>query len=176
MDAFLEVFGDMTVATLALIIAALVFVWKLYNIVKDHLIAKYKQEEEKERKVQKIIEQAEHYPQWRQQSLDIQKKFSDTISSIEAAQRNNLEGLNRLGEMIAENEATTCRYRILRFNDEVLHDQKHTKEHFDQILDDITRYELFCDEHPEYENNKAVLAIENIKRIYQKCSDENTFL
>lgn len=29
MDAFLEVFGDMTAATLALIIAALVFVWKL---------------------------------------------------------------------------------------------------------------------------------------------------
>lgn len=176
MDAFLEVFGDMTVATLVLIITALVFVWKLYNIVKDHLIAKYKQEEEKEQKVQKIIEQAEHYPRWRQQSLDIQKKFSDMISSIEAAQRNNLEGLNRLGKMIAENEATTCRYRILRFNDEVLHDQKHTKEHFDQILDDITRYEQFCDEHPEYENNKAVLAIENIKRIYQKCSDENTFL
>lgn len=176
MDAFLEVFGDMTVATLVLIITALIFVWKLYNIVKDHLIVKYKQEEEKERRVQKIIEQAENYPQWRQQSLDIQKKFSDTIASVETAQHNNLEGLNRLGKMIAENEATTCRYRILRFNDEVLHGQKHTKEHFDQILDDITRYEQFCEGHPEYENNKAVLAIENIKRVYQKCSDENTFL
>ena len=87
-----------------------------------------------------------------------------------------LESLNRLAKMIAENEATTCRYRILRFNDEILHDQKHSKEHFDQILEDITRYEKFCAEHPEYENNKAILAIENIKRVYKRCSDEGTFL
>lgn len=104
------------------------------------------------------------------------KQFSDAIAAIETSQRNNLESLNRLAKMIAENEATTCRYRILRFNDEILHDQKHTKEHFDQILDDVTRYEKFCAEHPEYENNKAVMAIENIKRVYQKCSNDNTFL
>ena len=40
MDAFLEVFGDITVATVVLIITALVFVWKIYSIIKDHLIAK----------------------------------------------------------------------------------------------------------------------------------------
>ena len=42
MDAFLEVFGDITVATVVLIITALVFVWKIYSIIKDHLIAKKK--------------------------------------------------------------------------------------------------------------------------------------
>lgn len=176
MDEFLKVFGDITISTVAIIIVALVFLWKIYNIVKNHLIEKYKQEEEKEKKVQKIIEQASHYPEWRQQSIDIQKKFSDAIAAIEVSQRTNLKSLNRLAKMIAENEATTCRYRILRFNDEILHDQKHTKEHFDQILDDVTRYEKFCAEHPEYENNKAVMAIENIKRVYQKCSNDNTFL
>ena len=176
MDAFLEVFGDITVATVVLIITALVFVWKIYSIIKDHLITKYKQEEEKERKVQEVIEQAAHYPEWHQQSIDIQKKFSDAISSIEKAQHNNLEGLYRLGKMIAENEATTCRYRILRFNDEMLHEEKHSKEHFDQILEDISRYERFCNTHPEYENNKAVLAVKNIKRVYQTCSENNSFL
>lgn len=176
MDAFLEVFGDITVATVVLIITALVFVWKIYSIIKDHLITKYKQEEEKERKVQEVIEQAAHYPEWHQQSIDIQKKFSDAISSIEKAQHNNLEGLYRLGKMIAENEATTCRYRILRFNDEILHEEKHSKEHFDQILEDISRYERFCNTHPEYENNKAVLAVKNIKRVYQTCSENNSFL
>ncbi len=176
MDEFLQVFGDITVSTIAVIIVALVFLWKLYNIVKNHLIEKYKQEEEKEKNVQKVIEQATHYPEWHQQSINIQKKFSDAIATIEATQQNNLKSLNELAKMIAENEATTCRYRILRFNDEILHDQKHTKEHFDQILDDITRYEQFCTDHPDYENNKAVMAIKNIKRVYEKCSDDNTFL
>lgn len=176
MDEFLQVFGDITVSTIAVIIVALVFLWKLYNIVKNHLIEKYKQEEEKEKNVQKVIEQATHYPEWHQQSINIQKKFSDAIATIEATQQNNLKSLNELAKMIVENEATTCRYRILRINDEILHDQKHTKEHFDQILDDITRYEQFCTDHPDYENNKAVMAIKNIKRVYEKCSDDNTFL
>ena len=49
MDEFLKVFGDITLSTVAVIIVALVFLWKLYAIAKNHLIEKYKQEEEKEK-------------------------------------------------------------------------------------------------------------------------------
>ena len=176
MDEFLEVFGDLKVATVITVLVAIFFIWKLYKTARKQLIEKYKKEEAKEKQVQEIIDQAANYPKWHQQSLDIQQKFSDAIAAIEASQHNNLELLNHLGRMLVENEATTCRYRILRFNDEILHDQRHTKEHFDQILDDVTRYEKFCKDHPEYENNKAILAIENIKRVYKKCTDESTFL
>lgn len=155
MDEFLQVFGNLTVASVAVVIAALVFVWKLYTIAKNHMIERYKKEEEKERKVQQIIEQASHYPEWRKQSLDIQKSLWEAIDTVKKAQLNNIERLEVLTREIGQSEATTCRYRILRFNDEILHEQRHTKEHFDQILDDITRYEKYCDEHPEYENNKA---------------------
>ena len=116
------------------------------------------------------------YPEWRKQSLDIQKSLWEAIDTVKKAQLNNIERLEVLTREIGQSEATTCRYRILRFNDEILHEQRHTKEHFDQILDDITRYEKYCDEHPEYENNKATLAIKNVKKVYQKCSDENSFL
>lgn len=73
-------------------------------------------------------------------------------------------------------EAETARYRIIRFADEIRHDVKHTEEHFNQILDDIKKYEDYCKEHPKYPNNKAVSSIEKIKRVYEKCSDENSFL
>ena len=69
-----------------------------------------------------------------------------------------------------------ARQRILRFNDEILFDQRHSKEHFDEILDDITLYERYCREHKEYENNKAVLAISTIKEVYQDCMDTHDFL
>ena len=160
MDEFLEVFGDLKVATVITVLVAIFFIWKLYKTARKQLIEKYKKEEAKEKRVQEIIDQAANYPKWHQQSIDIQQKFSDAIAAIEASQNNNLELLNR----------------ILRFNDEILHDQRHTKEHFDQILDDVTRYEKFCKDHPEYENNKAILAIENIKRVYKKCTDESAFL
>lgn len=75
-----------------------------------------------------------------------------------------------------ERDATLMRTHILHFNDEILHKKEHTKEHFDQILDDITQYENYCSEHQNYKNNKAVCAIENIKRTYEKCMREHKFL
>lgn len=77
---------------------------------------------------------------------------------------------------VGESSAVTSRYRILRFDDEILHDIKHSKEHFDQILLDIDVYEKFCEEHPDFKNNLAVMAIKHIKLIYEKCSRENSFL
>ena len=77
---------------------------------------------------------------------------------------------------VGESSAVTSRYRILRFDDEILHDIRHTKEHFDQILLDIDVYEKFCNDHPDFKNNLAVMAIKHIKEIYQKCSRENSFL
>ena len=77
---------------------------------------------------------------------------------------------------VAESSAVTSRYRILRFDDEILHEVRHTKEHFDQILLDIDVYEGFCDEHPDFKNNIAVMAIRHIKQVYQKCSTDNSFL
>lgn len=69
-----------------------------------------------------------------------------------------------------------ARQRILRFNDEILFDQRHSKEHFDEILDDITLYENYCADHEDYENNKAVLAIGTIKEVYKQCLKTHDFL
>lgn len=69
-----------------------------------------------------------------------------------------------------------ARQRILRFNDEILFDQRHSKEHFDEILDDITVYEHYCANHEDYENNKAVLAIGTIREVYKQCLKTHDFL
>lgn len=79
-------------------------------------------------------------------------------------------------EKLNENEATTARYRVLRFDDEIRHKVKHTEEHFNQILDDIDKYERYCSTHPNYKNSRSVVAIDNIRRTYDRCRRENTFL
>lgn len=85
--------------------------------------------------------------------------------------------LNReMMEKIEEDEAITARYRIIRFNDELRHDVKHTEEHFNQIIDDIKTYENYCQSHPNFPNGKAVLSVSNIKKIYEKCIDEDLFI
>lgn len=90
---------------------------------------------------------------------------------------NSLEkGLTKLQISCDERAMNDCRTRILRFNDEILHKQRHTKEHFDQILVDISNYEMYCDKHKEYKNNIANLAIKHIKDTYNNCETNDTFL
>ena len=79
-------------------------------------------------------------------------------------------------ETIEKNEAKTARYRIIRFNDEIRHDVRHTEEHFNQIIDDIRTYENYCNSHPNFPNGKAVLSVSNIKKIYEKCISEDLFI
>lgn len=86
---------------------------------------------------------------------------------------------NKLDVHIVQDELDEIkrkRLRILRFNDELIQGVWHSKEHFDEILDDITAYQQYCETHTSYENAKAVMSIDNIKRIYQKCEREGSFL
>ena len=73
-------------------------------------------------------------------------------------------------------EALAARRRILRFNDELLLKIKHSKEMFDDILKDITDYDNYCRTHPDFMNQKAVFAEQNVGKAYKKCMEENDFL
>ena len=75
-----------------------------------------------------------------------------------------------------EEHIRNVRQRILRFNDEILSGKRHSQEHFNEILEDINVYEKYCSEHPNYKNNRAVLAIDTIKEVYQECVKEHDFL
>jgi hypothetical protein len=75
-----------------------------------------------------------------------------------------------------EQDIRQARREILRFNDEVRRGVQHTEESFDDILECIDVYERYCDTHPAFENNKAVLAIGNLKRVYQDRLTHNDFL
>ena len=75
-----------------------------------------------------------------------------------------------------EHEAKSARVRILRFGDEILHDVKHSQEHFNQVLLDITEYEEYCSKHPEFRNNVTGITTKRIMETYEKCLKDNNFL
>ena len=68
------------------------------------------------------------------------------------------------------------RARILHFNNELLRSIDHTKEEFIEALHEIDAYEEYCRTHPDYPNNRAVLAISNIKRVYEERMQKHDFL
>ena len=65
-----------------------------------------------------------------------------------------------------ERNANLLRTQILRFNDELIDDKHHTREHFIEILAVIDAYEDYCRSHPDYKNNRCICAVANIKRVW----------
>lgn len=85
----------------------------------------------------------------------------------------------RLDKMEAgdqERDAKNARIRILRFGDECQHNVRHSREHFEQVIEDVDAYETYCSDHPEFVNNKATLTIQLIKETYQRRLVDNDFL
>lgn len=75
-----------------------------------------------------------------------------------------------------EDKILNKRKDILVFSDEIYNKQYHSKEHFEEILSLIDDYEDYCDAHPNFENNKALIAIEQIKDVYHDCLENHKFL
>lgn len=96
----------------------------------------------------------------------------EVLAKVEALEQK----VDKLEHAGAERNAESRRVRILRFGDEILHDVKHSKEHFDNILKDISVYEQYCKDHPEFENGRTVLTIETIEATYKKCFATHDFL
>lgn len=99
-------------------------------------------------------------------------KNKNLMTAIEEVRKE----LDALRNEIKEDRATNARIRILSFSDEVRHNVRHSKESFDQINDDIDTYRRYCEKHPDYKNNRAVMAISNIERVYAECLQQHDFL
>jgi hypothetical protein len=100
----------------------------------------------------------------------------ERVNSFEKKLDDMSKQLDNMRNEEAERNAVECRTRILRFGDEILHEMEHSKEHFDQILRDITSYEHYCNSHPNFPNNNTVITTQIIKDTYRKRWDEHDFL
>lgn len=98
------------------------------------------------------------------------------LDELKEAQKSNADRLNEHIRLDDERNADEHRARILRFNNELIRDIPHTKEEFIDILADIDVYERYCEQHPEYRNNRAVHAIANIGRAYDERLVKHDFL
>lgn len=75
----------------------------------------------------------------------------------------------------AERDAKSARARILQFGDELIENERHTKEHFDDVLQDIDDYEAYCRDHTEFKNNRTHATTQYILEVYHKCLKDHSF-
>lgn len=100
----------------------------------------------------------------------------EKLDEVETAQKETRARLDAHIAVDDERNADEHRLRILQFSNELLRDIPHTQEEFIEILAEIDFYEDYCDDHPKYENNRAVHAIAHIKKVYDERLDKHDFL
>ena len=106
-----------------------------------------------------------------------------TLNEIAEQMKNNRRDIDELKKSVSTmrteesvKDVQSARRRILRFNDELLRNIDHSKEYFDDVLEDVDMYESYCGVHPQFPNGKTTMAAENIKRCYRSCLDKHSFL
>jgi len=106
----------------------------------------------------------------------VNKDVIDKLEEQAEAWKDIRKATDELADRIDRKDAEDARNHILRFGDEVKNKIRHSEEYFNQILDDITKYELYCREHPEFKNERTLATEAIIREVYQKCVKENDFL
>lgn len=104
---------------------------------------------------------------------------SDVLTELVDVKKHQQETWDKLAEHIrvdAERDADMRRQRILRFNADLMKGDDYNHEYFVDMLVEIDEYERYCRIHPGYKNNRAVMAIANIKRVYEEHAKTGDFM
>lgn len=83
--------------------------------------------------------------------------------------------LDALEKKVDENQATTIRVRILQFENELQEGRKKSKDSWDQVMDDIRRYELYTVTHPDFKNNITIASTQHIMHEYRRLLEERAW-
>lgn len=96
---------------------------------------------------------------------DLSKKIDDLADKVD-----------KLEAKEDRRDTVNKRVRILRFEDELQEGRHHSKDSFDQVLSDITDYELYCAENPSFKNQQTVATVSHIKKVYRERLERRDFL
>lgn len=93
-----------------------------------------------------------------------QDKNDAVLSAIK-----ELDGrVERIEKSLDERDAVLARTHILRFSDDIYNGIKHSKEYYDQTLDDLKTYTKYCEANPGFANGRTEKAGEYIQKEYDR--------
>ena len=110
MQYFIDSFGDITIGNAAILLCAAIFLFGCYKKVGKYFSDKAIKEKEYDERIKKMLGQAEKYPEWHEQSIQIRKNLNTSIDNLD-------KKMDKLQKSNHEGMALTWRYRILRFDD-----------------------------------------------------------
>lgn len=137
----------------------------------DYLRDKRKRKENKEDKLEdrKEAEQSEVLSEIRQ----LRDEVSEVKDDIDLLQVE----VEKVRSEAEEGRIIERRIRILHFADEITHKTiRHSRDHFQQLMDDCRYYEDYCSKHEAFKNGLTEPAVKLIRETYEERLRKNDFL
>lgn len=78
-------------------------------------------------------------------------------------------------DALEENQFAQIRVRILRFEDDFQIGKQISKDSWNQVMDDIDRYEKYTNSHPKFKNNITVATIKHIEKEYNELLEKRAW-
>lgn len=132
MDAFLTLFGDITVSKIVVFVAAIIFLFSIYTEVKKYIETKIKeqeqktkQEEEYKKKIDDAWNETQKYPMYRAQSIQIQSDLETNISGVRDEESNIMKEIKKISDRIAKMEEGAREREKNRLRDLLIKYYKH---------------------------------------------------
>lgn len=132
MDAFLTLFGDITVSKIVVFVAAIIFLFSIYKEVKKYIETKIKeqeqktkQEEEYKKKINDAWNETQKYPMYRAQSIQIQSDLETKISGVRDEESNIMKEIKKISDRIAKIEEGAREREKNRLRDLLIKYYKH---------------------------------------------------
>ncbi len=112
-DQFIQMFGDITLGTVFTLILAIVFCVFCYRKIKEYFAKKVKEDEERAEQLQEALDGVRKFPEYRKQSLQIQKQMNDEFKEIHATLKSILDRLDKTEQESHERELNNLRDKLI---------------------------------------------------------------
>lgn len=144
MNEFLEMFGGLTVASLMKVALSIVFLVFVYKRIKQYFETRLNAEREKDEKLEKCLASIGKYPEYREQSLNIQDSLQGQIDELKKNQGEVVEGLKDLRATMEKRERNKLRSKLLQYYRVYANPEKNPSQTW-TIMESDAFWQLFRD-------------------------------
>lgn len=114
LDEFKEVFGSFTVLNAVELSLAILFCYLIYRKLSKYLIGRYEAGKKKDEQLKTALDAVSKYPEYRAQSIRIQKELQTEIDALRAAQGEQIARLKKMEDDQTRRERNRLRDRLLQ--------------------------------------------------------------
>ena len=114
LEEFKDVFGSITVLNVVELLLAILFCYLIYRKVSKYLIERYEAGKKKDEQLKTALDQVSKYPEYRAQSLRVQKELQTEIDALHSAQSEQIERLKKMEDDMTRRERNRLRDRLLQ--------------------------------------------------------------